>query len=309
MTRTGGDRPPICWDALAAELATEPTGGMATAAADPVAAWDSVAAELAAGLAAPAAARPTGTGPPRDVRATPGAVVPVDRVARRRVSPPRAQPPRPVEGVVPGQQPPPVPEQATPVGSSAVPDVAATVPPGAVRGALEAVLFVADSPMDEEALAAALGCPADTVRGELEDLAADYDRRRAGVTLRRVGTGWRIYTREEYGDVVERHLLGRQRNRLTQAALETLAVIAYRQPVTRARVSAIRGVGVDAVVRTLVSRGLIRECGTDPDTGGGLYATTELFLERLGLTNLDDLPALAPLLPDAHTVLADHPDS
>ena len=100
-----------------------------------------------------------------------------------------------------------------------------------------------------------------------------------------------------------------QRRRLSQAALETLAVIAYRQPVTRARVSAIRGVGVDGVMRTLLARGLVQEIGSDPDTGGGLYGTTPLFLERLGLTGLDELPELAPLLPDARSVLDEHPDS
>ena len=113
---------------------------------------------------------------------------------------------------------------------------------------------------------------------------------------------------QRHAAVVERYLSEGQRTRLTQAALETLAVVAYRQPVTRARVSAIRGVGVDAVVRTLVNRGLIHECGSDPDTGGGLYATTPLFLERLGLTSLAELPALAPLVPETSTLLAEHPD-
>jgi segregation and condensation protein B len=97
--------------------------------------------------------------------------------------------------------------------------------------------------------------------------------------------------------------------RLTQAALETLAVIAYRQPVTRARVSAIRGVGVDGVMRTLLTRGLVHEVGSDPDSGGGLYATTPLFLERLGLRSLEDLPELAPLLPETSAMLDEHPDS
>ena len=128
------------------------------------------------------------------------------------------------------------------------------------------------------------------------------------MTLRRVGEGWRVYTREEHAAVVERYLLEGQRSRLTQAALETLAVIAYRQPVTRARVSAIRGVAVDAVVRTLVNRGLVYECGSDPDTGGGLYATTSLFLERLGLSSLAELPPLAPLVPETSSMLAEHPD-
>ena len=181
--------------------------------------------------------------------------------------------------------------------------------PGALRGGLEALLFVVDGPADEETLAAALRCPPGQVRTGLTELADDYDRRGAGITLRRAGEGWRLYTRDEHAAVVERYLVDGSRTRLTQAALETLAVIAYRQPVTRARVSAIRGVGVDGVMRTLLSRGLVAEAGTDPDTGGGLYVTTSLFLERLGLTGLDELPELAPLLPETATVLGEHPDA
>jgi segregation and condensation protein B len=147
------------------------------------------------------------------------------------------------------------------------------------------------------------------VRTELAALAAGYDERGAGITLRRVGEGWRLYTREDHADVVERHLVDGQRSRLTQAALETLAVIAYRQPVTRARVAAIRGVGVDGVMRTLITRGLVCEVGNDPDSGGGLYATTQLFLERLGLENLEELPELGPLLPEASSLLDEHPDA
>ena len=124
-----------------------------------------------------------------------------------------------------------------------------------------------------------------------------------------MGEGWRLYTSDEHADVVERFLVDGQRSRLTQAALETLAVIAYRQPVTRARVSAIRGVGVDGVMRTLIGRGLVHEVGSDPDSGGGLYATTPLFLERLGLTGLEELPELAPLLPETSSMLDEHPDS
>ena len=179
--------------------------------------------------------------------------------------------------------------------------------PAAVRGGLEALLFVMENPVDEPTLAAALRCGVDAVRAALGELAEAYDARAAGITLRRVGEGWRLYTREEFAPVIERYLGEGQRGRLTQAALETLAVIAYRQPVTRSRISAIRGVGVDGVVRTLLARGLIREVGSDPDTGGGLYATTQLFLERLGLTSLDDLPELAPLLPEAAAVLDEQP--
>jgi segregation and condensation protein B len=124
-----------------------------------------------------------------------------------------------------------------------------------------------------------------------------------------VGEGWRLYTRDEHAEVVERWLGEGQRSRLSQAALETLAVIAYRQPVTRARISAIRGVGVDGVMRTLLARGLVHEVGSDPDTTGGLYGTTPLFLERLGLTGLDELPELAPLLPEPSSLLDEHPDA
>jgi segregation and condensation protein B len=181
--------------------------------------------------------------------------------------------------------------------------------PVELRGGLEALLFVMDNPVDDETLAAALRCPLPQVQAGLRELAADYDERRAGLTLRQVGEGWRLYTREDYAPAVERYLGEGQRSRLTQAALETLAVIAYRQPVTRARVSAIRGVGVDGVMRTLIGRGLVHEVGTDPDSGGGLYATTPLFLERLGLTGLDELPELAPLLPETSAVLDEHPDA
>jgi segregation and condensation protein B len=166
-----------------------------------------------------------------------------------------------------------------------------------------------DDPVEEVTLAGALRCDVTQVRAGLAELAAGYDARSAGITLRRVGEGWRLYTREEHAGVVERFLVDGQRSRLTQAALETLAVIAYRQPVTRARVAAIRGVGVDGVMRTLISRGLVSEVGSDPDSGGGLYATTPLFLERLGLTSLADLPELAPLLPETSSVLDEHPDS
>ena len=162
--------------------------------------------------------------------------------------------------------------------------------PEELQGGLEALLFVMDDPVDEETLAAALRCPAEQVRERPGRARRGLRPRRSGLTLRRVGEGWRLYTRDEHAPVVERYLVDGQRSRLTQAALETLAVIAYRQPVTRARISAIRGVGVDGVMRTLLTRGLVHEVGTDPDSGGGLYATTPLFLERLGLSSLADLP-------------------
>ncbi|WP_084523659.1 SMC-Scp complex subunit ScpB [Nocardia inohanensis] len=165
------------------------------------------------------------------------------------------------------------------------------------RSALEAMLLVVDAPAPAELLAAALNDTTRRVTQVLREISAELNVRRSGMDLRFVGDGWRYYTRSEYAPYVERMLLDGARSKLTRAALETLAVIAYRQPVTRARVSAVRGVNVDGVIRTLLARGLITEAGTDPETNGTLYNTTELFLERVGLASLADLPPLAPLLP------------
>ncbi|MDN4175282.1 SMC-Scp complex subunit ScpB [Nocardioides sp. SOB77] len=172
------------------------------------------------------------------------------------------------------------------------------VPLAALRPSLEAVLMVADQPLDVPTLAAAVGHPRDDVSAALAALAGEYDEQERGFELRNVAGGWRFYTREAFADVVERFVLEGQQARLTQAALETLAVVAYKQPVSRARVSAIRGVNVDGVMRTLLSRGLVEEAGQDPETGANLYRTTGYFLERIGVTSLDDLPELAPYLPD-----------
>ncbi len=163
--------------------------------------------------------------------------------------------------------------------------------------ALEAVLLVADQPLDTAVLAAAVDCPADAVERALTSLAESYDDGGRGFELRRVGGGWRLFSRAEYADVVERFVLDGRRARLTQAGLETLAVVAYRQPVSRSLVSAIRGVNVDGVMRTLLTRALVEETGTDPTSGAVLYGTSAYFLERMGLTDLDELPALAPFLP------------
>ncbi|MDQ3592656.1 MAG: SMC-Scp complex subunit ScpB [Actinomycetota bacterium] len=167
----------------------------------------------------------------------------------------------------------------------------------ALTPALEAVLLVADQPLDATVLASALNCAAGEVESALVALARSYDDEGRGFELRRVGGGWRLFTRAEHADVVERFVLDGQQARLTQAALETLAVVAYRQPVSRSRVSAIRGVNVDGVMRTLLTRGLVEEAGTDPASGAVLYATSAYFLERMGLASLDELPALAPFLP------------
>ena len=177
--------------------------------------------------------------------------------------------------------------------------------PGALRGALEALLFVADAPLELAQLASAVQRPAAEVAEALAAITADLDARGTGWQLRPAAAGFRLYTREQYAPVVEAFLLEGQRSKLSQAALETLAVIAYRQPVSRARISAIRGVNVDGVVRTLLSRELITEDGTDPVTGAGLYRTTPTFLEKMGITSVEELPSLAPLLPELDTLDAD----
>jgi segregation and condensation protein B len=172
------------------------------------------------------------------------------------------------------------------------------IPLADLRPALEAVLMVADQPLDHMTLASAVGYPPGEVAAALQGLADDYAEQGRGFDLRNVAGGWRYYTREEYAGVVERFVLDGQRARLTQAALETLAVVAYKQPVSRARVSAIRGVNVDGVMRTLVSRGLVEEAGTDAETTAIVYRTTSYFLERIGVSSIEDLPELAPFLPD-----------
>ncbi|WP_420158701.1 SMC-Scp complex subunit ScpB [Nocardiopsis sp. CNT-189] len=168
----------------------------------------------------------------------------------------------------------------------------------ALRRDLEAVLMVVDQPVEAFELARGLGRPVGDVADALEELSAEYTAEGRGFDLRRVAEGWRIYTRPECAEVVEHFLKEGQEVRLTQAALETLAVVAYRQPVSRGRVSAVRGVNCDGVMRTLVLRGLIEEAGQDRESGAILYRTTSYFLERLGLMSLDDLPDLAPFLPD-----------
>jgi segregation and condensation protein B len=172
------------------------------------------------------------------------------------------------------------------------------VPIAELRPALEAVLMVADQPLDHVLLASAVGYPPDQVVEALHGLANEYAEQGRGFDLRNVAGGWRFYTRDEYAPVVERFVLEGQQARLTQAALETLAVVAYQQPVSRGRVSAIRGVNVDGVMRTLLARGLVEEAGHDQQTTATLYRTTSYFLERIGVTSLDELPELAPFLPD-----------
>lgn len=186
------------------------------------------------------------------------------------------------------------PQTATPAPG---PDDAA-----AVARRLEAILLVVDEPQSLVSLAAAVAAPVPTVRRAVAALVADYDGEsggpRRGFELREVGGGWRLYVREEYDDVVGDFVTTQAPTRLSQAALETLAVIAYKQPVTRGQVASIRAVNVDSVVRTLLARGLITEVFTDPDTGAIHYGTTDQLLVNLGINSLDELPHISPLLDD-----------
>ena len=174
-----------------------------------------------------------------------------------------------------------------------------------VTGALEALLFMATEPMPTEELAQALGVPKPVVRGALGGLRRFYDDTGRGFELREVGAGWRYYTRAEHHEVIARWVLEGQHGRLSPAALETLAVVAYLQPISRSRVSAVRGVNVDGVMRTLATRDLIEEAGRDPDSGAMLFRTTDYFCERLGITSRDELPPIAPYLPEASALEAE----
>jgi segregation and condensation protein B len=167
---------------------------------------------------------------------------------------------------------------------------------------IEAVLMVADEPQSLVSLATSLGRPVPAVRQSIERLAADFDGENGGVRrgfeLREVGGGWRIYVRGEYDEVVRDFVLTQNPTRLSQAALETLAVIAYKQPISRGAIASIRAVNVDSVVRTLLGRGLITEAFTDSETGAIHYATTDLMLIQLGINSIDELPHISPLLSD-----------
>jgi segregation and condensation protein B len=174
-----------------------------------------------------------------------------------------------------------------------------------VAGALEALLLLAAEPVTEFELAQAVGVPESVVAETLTELVAFYEETGRGFELRQVGGGWRYYTREEYADMISRYVVEGQQSKLSQAALETLAVVAYTQPISRARVSAVRGVNVDGVMRTLLSRGLIEEAGHDQESGAVLFATTSYFLERMGLKGLQDLPPLAPQLPEVEELEAE----
>src|SRR6476620_5423976 len=171
-----------------------------------------------------------------------------------------------------------------------------------VAGALEALLLLAAEPVTEFELAQAVGVPESVVAETLAELVAFYEETGRGFELRQVAGGWRYYTREEHADLITRYVTEGQQSKLSQAALETLAVVAYTQPISRGRVSAVRGVNVDGVIRTLLARGLVEEVGSEHETGAILYGTSAYFLERLGLRSLDELPELAPYLPELDTL-------
>lgn len=202
------------------------------------------------------------------------------------------------QGAVPGPQEAAGGQAANGPATSSDPAGADAGPAPELDALLEAVLLVADEPVPAVVLAQVVEQPTEAVEAALQALADRYAARGSGIELRRIAGGWRWYTHEVCAPWVERFVRDGQQARLTQAALETLAVVAYRQPVTRARVSAVRGVNVDGVFRTLVARGLVAEVGTDADTGGTLYGTTPLLLQKLGLDSLAELPSLAPLLPE-----------
>ncbi len=213
----------------------------------------------------------------------------------------------------------------TDVAEGAGPELSVVTPldvPGQPRldldRALEAILFIADEPQSVVHLAAAVARPVAEVRASIARLKSDYDGDggsgeprtdtagdsaeargiRRGFELREVGGGWRFYVRAEYDALVADFVITQSSTKLSQAALETLSVIAYKQPISRSQVASIRAVNVDSVVRTLLGRGLVTEVSTDPETGAILYGTTDLLLTNLGINSLDELPHISPLLDD-----------
>ena len=185
-----------------------------------------------------------------------------------------------------------------------------------LRSRVESLLLVSDEPVATEQLAEACSVDASQVEDALRQIAEEFDARGSGFDLREREGLWRLYTRPENSDVVEAKILQGAQQRLSRAALETLAVVAYRQPVTRSQVAAVRGVNCDGVMRTLALRGLIRQVevaaeGEEETSAAGpggahLYETTDLLLEQLGIESLDELPDLAPLLPDVESIESDY---
>ena len=175
-----------------------------------------------------------------------------------------------------------------------------------LRAAIEALLTVAETPLSIVTIAGALEVPINEVRSEIEALVLEYDSAHDGLgrgfELREVGGGWRFFVRQSHDWGVRQLVANENPAKLSQAALETLAVIAYRQPISRGQISSIRGVNVDSVVRTLISRGLVSELYTDAETGASMFGTTELLLEQLGINSLEELPAISPYLPDQDSI-------
>ena len=192
--------------------------------------------------------------------------------------------------------------ETTGAGEATAPEEAPKPEIGDLARALEAILMVADEPLSLVSLATGLGVPVPAVRQTIERLVADYDGVdggvRRGFELREVGGGWRLYVRAEHDDAVREFVLTQNPTRLSQAALETLAVIAYKQPIARGAIASIRAVNVDSVVRTLLGRGLITEAYTDSETGAIHYETTDLLLVQLGINSIEELPKISPLLAD-----------
>jgi segregation and condensation protein B len=180
-----------------------------------------------------------------------------------------------------------------------------TLKEDSIEGAIEAILMITDAPISLVALATALEIPVNQVRDAVVKLRDDYDGKDGisarGFELREVAGGWRIYVRQNYDWAVKMFIANENPTKLSQAALETLSVIAYKQPIARGQIASIRGVNVDSVVRTLTSRGLVTELYTDSETGAIHYGTTSLLLEQLGINSLDQLPPISPYLPDINS--------
>jgi segregation and condensation protein B len=267
-------------DAAEAETETETE-------AEPVAEAESAAESAAESVAKPEAHDPaTGDGS-ADVAAT----VPTQRTEQKNPLPaPRAESTGPTDSGIAAL------DDATWQLSTDM----APLPP--LRQCLEAILLVVEEPVADVVLAQITERPRDEVAQTLQELSAEYTEQQRGFDLRQVAGGWRLYTRASCAPLVEKFVLDGQQAKLSQPALETLAVVAYRQPVSRSRISAVRGVNCDGVMRTLLTRGLIEEAGTDADSGAILYRTTSLFLEKMGMQSLEELPELAPLLPSVESM-------
>ncbi|MEZ0114021.1 segregation and condensation protein B [Catenulispora sp. EB89] len=297
------------WEYESPEYAAEGDDGAAAETAS-AAAESSAAGEQAAGPAAAAAAESSAADQVAEPAESPAAEASAgaDQVAEPSL--PRAEP------AITTAFPAPRSESKSPLPSprtEAEPSLAALdeatwqlstdmapLPP--LRQCLEAILLVVEEPVADVVLAQITERPRDEVVQTLHELSAEYTEQQRGFDLRQVAGGWRLYTRAACAPLVEKFVLDGQQAKLSQPALETLAVVAYRQPVSRSRISAVRGVNCDGVMRTLLTRGLIEEAGTDVDSGAILYRTTLLFLEKMGMRTLDELPELAPLLPSVESM-------